>query len=63
MSEYKNPDALVETDWLEEHLDDPAIRAIEVDEDTVASMLDIDQQEVAQILQQWNSGEISGARP
>jgi len=36
MSEYKNPDALVETDWLEEHLDDPAIRAIEVDEDTQA---------------------------
>ena len=36
MSEYKNPDALVETDWLEEHLDDPAIRAIEVDEDTHA---------------------------
>ena len=36
MSEYKNPDALVETDWLEEHLNDPAIRAIEVDEDTQA---------------------------
>jgi len=36
MSEYTNPDALVETDWLEEHLDDPAIRAIEVDEDTQA---------------------------
>ncbi|MGH2658183.1 MAG: sulfurtransferase [Actinomycetota bacterium] len=36
MSEYTNPDALVETDWLDEHLDDPAIRAIEVDEDTEA---------------------------
>ncbi len=36
MAEYANPDALVETDWLEEHLDDPAIRIIEVDEDTSA---------------------------
>ena len=36
MGEYTNPDALVETDWLDEHLDDPAIRAIEVDEDTQA---------------------------
>ncbi|MGH2529354.1 MAG: sulfurtransferase [Actinomycetota bacterium] len=36
MSEYTNPDALVETDWLDEHLDDPAIQAIEVDEDTQA---------------------------
>lgn len=36
MAEYANPDALVEIDWLEEHLDDPAIRVIEVDEDTSA---------------------------
>jgi thiosulfate/3-mercaptopyruvate sulfurtransferase len=36
MGEYANPDALVETDWLEEHLDDPDIRVIEVDEDTTA---------------------------
>jgi thiosulfate/3-mercaptopyruvate sulfurtransferase len=36
MSEYKNPDALVETDWLEEHLGDPNVRVIEVDEDTAA---------------------------
>jgi thiosulfate/3-mercaptopyruvate sulfurtransferase len=36
MAEYANPDALVETDWLEEHLDDPSIRIIEVDEDTTA---------------------------
>jgi thiosulfate/3-mercaptopyruvate sulfurtransferase len=33
---YANPEALVETDWLEEHLADPGIRVIEVDEDTSA---------------------------
>ncbi len=31
---YFNPDALVSTAWLNDHLDDPAIRIIEVDEDT-----------------------------
>jgi thiosulfate/3-mercaptopyruvate sulfurtransferase len=36
MSGYANPDALVETEWLEGHLDDPSIRVIEVDEDTTA---------------------------
>jgi thiosulfate/3-mercaptopyruvate sulfurtransferase len=36
MTGYANPDALVETDWLEEHLGDPGIRVIEVDEDTTA---------------------------
>jgi len=36
MTGYANPDALVETDWLEGHLDDPGIRVIEVDEDTEA---------------------------
>ncbi|HYZ11544.1 MAG TPA: sulfurtransferase [Actinomycetota bacterium] len=36
MSEYANPGALVETDWLAEHLDDPAIRIVEVDEDLTA---------------------------
>jgi thiosulfate/3-mercaptopyruvate sulfurtransferase len=36
MAEYANPDALVETDWLAEHLNDPNIRVIEVDEDTSA---------------------------
>ncbi|HET7870473.1 MAG TPA: sulfurtransferase [Actinomycetota bacterium] len=36
MGAYANPDALVETDWLEEHLNDPGIRVIEVDEDTQA---------------------------
>src|SRR5438093_4027666 len=33
---YANPDALVETDWLEEHLKDPSTRIVEVDEDTAA---------------------------
>ena len=36
MAEYTNPDVLVETDWLEQHLDDPKVRVIEVDEDTTA---------------------------
>ena len=36
VAEYANPGALVETDWLEEHLDDPNLRVIEVDEDTTA---------------------------
>jgi thiosulfate/3-mercaptopyruvate sulfurtransferase len=36
MTEYANPDALVETDWLEAHVDDPSIRVIEVDEDIEA---------------------------
>jgi thiosulfate/3-mercaptopyruvate sulfurtransferase len=36
MTDYANPDALVTTEWLEEHLDDPTVRVIEVDEDTNA---------------------------
>ena len=36
VAEYANPDALVETAWLESNLDDPGIRVIEVDEDTSA---------------------------
>jgi thiosulfate/3-mercaptopyruvate sulfurtransferase len=36
MAGYANPDALVETDWLAEHLDDPRVRVIEVDEDVTA---------------------------
>jgi thiosulfate/3-mercaptopyruvate sulfurtransferase len=36
MAEYARPDVLVETDWLDEHLEDPSIRIIEVDEDTAA---------------------------
>jgi thiosulfate/3-mercaptopyruvate sulfurtransferase len=36
MAEYANPNALVETDWLEDHVDEAGIRVIEVDEDTQA---------------------------
>jgi thiosulfate/3-mercaptopyruvate sulfurtransferase len=36
MAGYANPDALVETDWLEANVNDPGIRVIEVDEDTEA---------------------------
>jgi thiosulfate/3-mercaptopyruvate sulfurtransferase len=36
MGGYARPETLVETDWLEEHLDDPGIRIVEVDEDTTA---------------------------
>ena len=36
MSDFARPDVLVSTDWLEEHLDDPGVRPIEVDEDTTA---------------------------
>jgi thiosulfate/3-mercaptopyruvate sulfurtransferase len=36
MGEYANPEALVTTDWLEGHIEDPNIRVIEVDEDTTA---------------------------
>ncbi len=36
MAEYLNPDVLVETDQLEQQLDDPNVRVIEVDEDTSA---------------------------
>ncbi|HEY7399555.1 MAG TPA: sulfurtransferase [Actinomycetota bacterium] len=36
MAEYANPDVLVDTDWVEEHVDDPNVRFIEVDEDTTA---------------------------
>ena len=36
MTDYANPTALVETDWLAEHLDAPNVRVIEVDEDTTA---------------------------
>ena len=33
---YANPGALVSTEWLAEHLDDPRLRVVEVDEDTDA---------------------------
>lgn len=36
MAEYHNPDALVDTDWLEQRADDPSIAIIEVDEDATA---------------------------
>jgi thiosulfate/3-mercaptopyruvate sulfurtransferase len=36
MTEYASPDALVDADWLESHIDDPNIRIVEVDEDTTA---------------------------
>jgi thiosulfate/3-mercaptopyruvate sulfurtransferase len=36
MAGYAKPDVLVSTDWLEEHIEDPNIRIIEVDEDTEA---------------------------
>ncbi len=36
MAGYANPDALVETDWLEDHLEDENVQVIEVDEDTTA---------------------------
>jgi thiosulfate/3-mercaptopyruvate sulfurtransferase len=36
MSDYSNPDALVETDWLEQHIDDGDIAILEIDEDTTA---------------------------
>jgi thiosulfate/3-mercaptopyruvate sulfurtransferase len=36
MSGYANPGTLVETEWLDEHVDDPSIRIVEVDEDATA---------------------------
>jgi thiosulfate/3-mercaptopyruvate sulfurtransferase len=36
MSGNANPEVLVSTDWVEEHLADPSVRVIEVDEDTSA---------------------------
>jgi thiosulfate/3-mercaptopyruvate sulfurtransferase len=36
MSDYANKDVLVDTEWLEQHVDDPGVRIIEVDEDTSA---------------------------
>jgi thiosulfate/3-mercaptopyruvate sulfurtransferase len=36
MAEYANPAALVSTQWVAEHLNDPSVRLIEVDVDTTA---------------------------
>ncbi|MGH2498701.1 MAG: sulfurtransferase [Candidatus Limnocylindria bacterium] len=36
MSDYARPEALVETDWLAQHLSDPNVRVFEVDVDTAA---------------------------
>ncbi len=36
MTGYARADVLVETDWIERHLDDTTVRIIEVDEDTTA---------------------------
>ena len=36
MADYAKPGVLVDTDWLEQHLDDDTVRVIEVDEDTTA---------------------------
>lgn len=35
MSEYANPEVLVDSDWLVAHLDDPTVRIVEVDEDVL----------------------------
>src|SRR5688500_9647200 len=34
-SGYANPDALVETDWVAQHLNDPNVRLVEADEDVL----------------------------
>ena len=36
MAEYAHPEALVETDWVAQHLQDPGLRLVEVDVDTTA---------------------------
>jgi thiosulfate/3-mercaptopyruvate sulfurtransferase len=36
MSEYADPNTLVSTDWVADHLNDPKVRVVEVDVDTAA---------------------------
>ncbi len=35
MKEYANPEVLVTTEWVAEHLDDPEVRIVESDEDVI----------------------------
>jgi len=37
--EYSHPEVLVDTQWVEEHLNDPNIRIVEVDYDSQAICL------------------------
>jgi hypothetical protein len=46
MSEYVRAEALVDAGWVVQHLDDPNVRLVEVDEDTTAY-------ERGHILMQW----------
>ena len=36
MGNYKHPEALVSTDWVADHLNDPNVRLVEVDVDTTS---------------------------
>ena len=36
MTEYVHPETLVDADWVADHVDDPRVRLIDVDEDTTA---------------------------
>jgi thiosulfate/3-mercaptopyruvate sulfurtransferase len=36
MSKYAQPEVLVDTDWVHEHLDDPSVKLVEIDVDTQA---------------------------
>ncbi|MHC4427506.1 MAG: sulfurtransferase [Planctomycetota bacterium] len=36
MTKYAHPGVLVETDWVQQHLDDPSVRLVEIDVDTQA---------------------------
>ncbi|EQD33496.1 hypothetical protein B1A_19004, partial [mine drainage metagenome] len=37
MSEYAHPEAVVETEWVAQHLTDPKVRILEVDYDPAAN--------------------------
>jgi thiosulfate/3-mercaptopyruvate sulfurtransferase len=45
MADYAHPEVLVSTEWVEEHMNDPKVRLVEVDVDTTA----------------YNQGHIAGA--